>query len=143
MSELADFVLNTIRHVGGIVEPPAYGIYDVLLPEEVAGRWGIPAYQRLAFGDESPPQAGDVMVVGYGHPLVERLMEENWAEAACALAAINAVRLDKRGLAELARKTLAFPNARLAEIPRQSESPALCHYVRFNFKAAMLTDEKR
>jgi len=143
MSELADFVLNTFRHVGGIVEPPAYGIYDVLLPEEVAGRWGISAYQRLAFGDESPLEAADVIVVGYGHPLVERLMEENQAEAACVLAAINDVRLDKRGLAELARKTLAFPNARLAEIPRQSESPALCHYVRFNFKAAMLTDEKR
>jgi hypothetical protein len=143
MSELADFVLNTIRHVGGIVEPPAYDIYDVLLPEEVAGRWGISAYQRLAFDNEPPAEAADVTVVGYGHPLVERLIEESQAETACTLAAINDVRLDKRGLAELARKTVGFPNARLAEIPRQGESPALCHYVRFNFKAAMFTDEKR
>jgi hypothetical protein len=81
--------------------------------------------------------------VGYGHPLVDTLMEETRAGPVCALAAINDVRLDKRGLAELAHKTLAFPNARLSEVPRQAESSALCHYVRFNFKAALLTDEKR
>ena len=146
MSDLADFVLNTFRRVGGIVEPPAYGIYEVLLPEEAARRWGASVYQRLAFGDEAPAEAADaegVIVVGYGHPLVETLMEETRAEPVCALAAINDVRLDKRGLAELARKTLAFPNARLSEVQRQGESPSLCYYVRFNFKAALLTDEKR
>ena len=56
---------------------------------------------------------------------------------------VNDVRLDKRGLPELARQALAFPNARLSEKSRQSRTPALCHYVRFNFKAALITDEKR
>jgi hypothetical protein len=145
MSDLADFVLNAFRQAGGVVEPPAYGTYEALLPEEAARRWGIAAYQRLAFSDEAPAavtEAEDVSVVGYGHPLAERLMEETRAEPACTFAAINDVRLDKHGLAELARKTLAFPNARLSEAPRQVEATALCHYVRFNFKAALLTDEK-
>ena len=41
MSELADFVLGAFRQAGGIVEPPAYGIYEALLPEQVARRWNV------------------------------------------------------------------------------------------------------
>jgi hypothetical protein len=78
MSELADFVLNVFRQAGGIVEPPAYGIYEALLPEKVARRWNVSAYQRLAFTDEPLAEmagAEDVTIVGYGHPLVETLMD--------------------------------------------------------------------
>ncbi len=146
MSELADFVLNSFRQAGGIVEPPAYGVHEVLLPGEVARRWNVPAYQRLAFADEAPVEATgmeDVTIVGYGHPLVETLMEETRAEPACVLAYVNDVRLDKRGLLALARQTLAFPNARLSEAEHKGETAALCNYARFNFKAALITDEKR
>jgi len=146
VSELADFVLNAFRQASGIVEPPAYGIYEALLPEEVARRWHVPAYQRLAFADETLVEvtsAEDVTVVGYGHPLVDTLMEETRAEPACVLVHVNDVRLDKRGLFALARQSLVFPNARLSEAPHKGETAALCHYVRFNFKAALITDEKR
>ncbi len=146
MSELAGFVLSAFRQVGGIVEPPAYGIYEVLLPEEVARRWNVPAYRRLTFADESLAEvsdAEDVTIVGYGHSLVEMLMENVRAEPACTQAYVNDLRLDKRELLALARQTLAFPNARLTKAERKGESAALCHYVRFNFKAALITDEKR
>jgi len=146
MSELADFVLNTFRQVGGIVEPPAYGIYEILLSEEMARRWNVPVYQRLAFADNAPADvtdAEDVAIVGYGHPLVETLMEEVRAEPACVQSYVNDLRLDKRGLLTLARQALAFPNARLTEAEHKGESAVLCHYVRFNFKAALITDEKR
>jgi hypothetical protein len=146
MSELADFVLQAFRQAGGIVEPPAYGIYEALLPEEIARRWHTSAYQRLAFADEAPAEvddAEDVTVVGYGHPLTETLTDELRAEPACAQVYVNDLRLDKRGLPALARQALAFPNARLSEVPRQGQMAMLCHYVRFNFKAALITDEKR
>jgi hypothetical protein len=81
-------------------------------------------------------------VVGYGQPLVEALVEEIRATPACAQVYINGVRPDKRGLLALARQALILPNARLAEMPRQSETVAACHYVRFNFRAALITDEK-
>ena len=146
MNELARFILDAFRQAGGIVEPPAYGIYEALLPEEVARRWAVPAYQRLAFADVSPPEAVDpegFTVVGYGHPLVETLLEEVHAEPACAAVYVNDLRLDRRGLLDLARQTLAFPNARLVGVSGEIESAALCHLVRFNFKAALITDEKR
>jgi hypothetical protein len=146
MSELADFVLGAVRQANGIVEPPAYGIYEVLLPEEVARRWDVPAYQRMAFAGESlakSAEADDVSVVGYGHPLIDTLMVETRAEPACMRVYVNDVRLDKRGLLALARQALALPNARLSTVPHKSETAALCHYVRFNFKAALITDEKR
>ncbi len=146
MSELTDFVLGAFRQVGGIVEPPAYDIYEVLLPEDVARRWNVASYQRLAFSGAAPARvagAEDVTIVGYGHPLVETLVEEIRAEPACVQVYINDLRLDKRGLLALARQTLAFPNARLSELPHKGQSAALCHYVRFNFKAALITDEKR
>ena len=109
----------------------------------MARRWNVPAYQRLAFADESPPEvadAEDVAIVGYGHPLVETLMEEGRAEPACVLVHVNDLRLDKHGLFALARQVLSFPNARLSQAERKGESAALCHYVRFNFKAALITD---
>jgi len=158
MSELADFVLNALRQADAIVEPPAYGVYEALLPEEIARRWGVPAYQRLAFADQAPVEAAsqalaeipagvanaeDVTVVGYGHPLVDTLMEQARARPACSLVYVNDVRLDKRGLLALAQQALAFPNARLSELPRQDQAAALCYYVRFNFGAALITDEKR
>ena len=146
MSELADFVLNAVRQADGIVEPPAYGIHEVLLPEEIAHRWGVPAYQRLAFAGEPPAEVADtedVTLIGYGHPLVDTLVNEIRAQPACTLVHVNDVRLDKRGLLALAREALAIPNARLSEMPHKGQAAALCHYVRFNFKAALITDEKR
>ncbi|MFZ5918480.1 MAG: hypothetical protein ACOYZ7_16210 [Chloroflexota bacterium] len=142
MSELTDFVLNAFRHAGGIVEPPAYGIHEVLLPEEAARRWGVPDFVRLT-SDDAPPDVGEVVRLGYGHPLIETLAEELRTRPACAIAHITNVRLEKRGLAQLARQTIGLPNARLSELPRQVEQPALCHYVVFNFKVALITDEKR
>jgi len=154
MDELADFVLKYCQEAGAIVEPPAYGVYEVLLPDDLAARSGVPAYQRVAF-DDTPlvlpldlqsggkAEANEVTRLSYGHPLVESLIEAARQEPACARLYVNAVRLDKRGLADLAHQALSFPNARLVEVPDQIESPALGHYVRFNFKAALITDEKR
>ena len=144
MSELTDFVLNALRQAGGLVDPPAFDRYDVLLPDEVARRWQVPVYQRLAFA-EAPQADNDrepVTAIGYGHPLLETLVEEIRAEPACMQVFINSLRTDKRGLFSLACQALAFPNARLSEAPRQGEVVAVCHYARFNFKAALITDEK-
>jgi hypothetical protein len=185
MNELADFVLNYCREAGAIVEPPAYGVHEVLLPDDLAARLGVPAYQRFAFDDipaaeaessvvalrqavrqahhaaqdvalrpgpstslrtssgQAPHPTDEVTRLSYGHPLIENLIEAMRQEPACARLYVNAVRLDKRGLTDLAHQALSFPNARLVEVPDQTESPALGHYVRFNFKAALITDEKR
>ncbi len=159
MDELADFVLHYCQEAGAIVEPPAYGVYEVLLPDALAARLGVSAYQRFAFDDTSlellsalrpapekePPGAeeAEVTYLSYGHPLVENLIEMARQVPACTRLYANAVRLDKRGLADLARRALSFPNARLVEQKGSSESPVLGHYVRFNFKAALITDEKR
>jgi hypothetical protein len=167
MDELADFVLNYCREAGAIVEPPAYGVYEVLLPDDLATRLGVPAYQRFAFDDTplvlppvlrsaqdgnlqsgGPAGVGEVTHLSYGHPLVEDLVEAARQVPACAHLYVNTVRLDKRGLADLARQALSFPNARLVKVMGRNnepemESPTLGYYVRFNFKAALITDEKR
>ncbi len=141
MTELADFVLNYCRHAGALVEPSADGVYDVLLPDDVSAAWRVPALQRFAFEDGG--LSAEVTRLGYGHPLVEQMAESARSEPLCGRLYVNQVRLDKHGLADLARAAMAFPNARLVEAPRQTESRAMCHYVRFNFKAALITDEKR
>jgi hypothetical protein len=156
MDELADFVLNYCREAGAIVEPPAYGVYEVLLSDALAARLGVPAYQRFAFDDTLAAEewrmeneewrmgADDVTHLSYGHPFIENLIQAARQVPASARLYVNAVRLDKRGLADLARQALSFPNARLVgQVDNLSESPALGHYVRFNFKAALITDEKR
>lgn len=148
MSDLADFVLNAFRQKDAIVEPPAYGMYEVLLPDDVAYRWEVPSFLRLIFDDTSLAESdlgevNQVLYLGYGHPLVETLAEELRDRLACAVAHINNVRLDKHGLLPLARQSVSLPNARLDAVPRQVERPALSHYVVFNFKVVLVTDEKR
>ena len=141
MAELADFVLNYCRRAGALVEPSPDGIYDVLLPDALAARWRVPVLQRFAF-EEIEQAAPDVTPLGYGHPLVEQMAEAARSEPLCARLYVNQVRLDKHGLVDLARAAMAFPNARLVEAPRQTEGRVMSHYVRFNFKAALISDEK-
>lgn len=141
MPDLSDFVLDFCRAFGGVAEPPVYGVHEVLLPDSVAARLGIEPFQRFAFDDG----AGDegVTRLAYGHPLVERMAELVREIPACSRFYVNDVRLDKSGLAALARAALSFPNANLGQAPRALETRMLFHYVRFNFKAALISDEKR
>jgi len=143
MTDLHNFVLNFCRLSGGIVEPPAFGVYEVLWPEAVAARLGVGAFQRLSFDEEEQQgEADGLTVLSYGHPLIEEMTAAALSTPANTLLHINAVRLEKRGLAELARQTLRLANARLTPDPRQTEARALHHYVRFTFQAALITDEK-
>jgi hypothetical protein len=143
MTELRDFVLTFYRLAGGIVEPPNFGVHEVLLPETVAARLGVETYQQLVFDEEEPEGEDDeVTHLIYGHPLIEDMAQAIIGTPANTLLHVNAVRLEKRGLADLARQSLHFSNARLDPMPRQTEARTLHHYVRFSFKAALITDEK-
>ena len=140
MSDLQDFVLKYFQAAGGIIEPPAYDIYEALLPETVARKLGIEAFQRVTFTDDA---ADDATHLTYNHPIVEQMIKSAWETPSRARFYINEVRLDKHGLAELAQKTFSFPNARLYAAPQATEERALFHYLQINFKAALITDEKR
>jgi hypothetical protein len=143
MTDLSDFVFGFCRALGGVVEPPAYGVYDVLLPDAVAARLGVEPFQRLTFDEASAAASAGVTLLSYGHALIERMVEMTQAAPACARFYINDVRLDKIGLAALARSALSFPNANLVEVPHTLEARAMFRYARFNFKTALLSDEKR
>ena len=141
MSALADFVLDTYRLNGALVESRGYGLYDVLLPDALASALGLPALQRLAFDPLDPPSE-DVVYLSQGHPWVERLVQWVRRGPAPNRAYINTLRLEKQGLADAARQALGFPNARLVEARGSTQARASCHYVLFTFKVALTTDEK-
>jgi hypothetical protein len=144
MSDLADFVLNFCREMGGLVEPPAYGVYPILWPDDLAERLGVETYQKLAFDDSpAPTEAADLTRLNYGHPLIERIITEVRRRPVWGYLSVPEVRLDKRGLADLAVTVILLGNARLQVIPQTAEQITLNHYVRFNFKASLVTDEKQ
>lgn len=140
---LRELVLGYCRQVGALVEPPAYGIYEVLLPEEVAARWRVDPFQRFTFSAGEQDGRGEVTRLHYGHALVEEIINELRQEAANAHFYINMVRLEKPGLFNLIEKSFQFPNARLFGVPGAQERPALYETVRFNFKVSLVSDEKR
>jgi hypothetical protein len=100
-SELRNFFLGYCRLVGGVVDDPAYGITEVLLPDETARHLGVAPYLRLSFEERSTQDSPAKEVVHqplylhYGHPLVEGIVEEVRQRAANARLYINAVRLEK------------------------------------------------
>jgi hypothetical protein len=140
MSELETFVLGYLQEAGGIVEPPAYGVYEALLPDAAAARWGVPAYLQLAFtGDD---QDG-LTRLGYNHPLVEQIVQEAHGRSASTRLYTNDLRLDKSGVDELAVKSWVILNARTQLLKQSTMARVRSTYVRFNFKAAILSDEKQ
>jgi hypothetical protein len=140
---LRQLVLGYCRQVGALVEPPAYGVYEVLLPEEVAARWRVDPFQRFAFSAGEQDGRGEVIRLHYGHALVEEIINEVRQQAANAHFYVNMVRLEKPGLFGLIEKSFHFPNARLFALPEAQEKPGLYETVRFNFKVSLVSDEKR
>lgn len=137
---LARFVLDYLEHEGSAIAPAGFGVHEALLPEELAARLQIDSYLRLAFADGA---ADDALLLTVNHPLVERIAERLEQAAGDALVYINQVRLEKKGLFEAATKALSFPNARFSAKRDEMEQAALHHYLRCNFKATFLSDEKQ
>jgi hypothetical protein len=140
-TSLEQLVLGYFRQVGALVEPPAYGAYEVLLPDEAAGRWGVHPHQKVIF-DAAHQQAG-VIFLHYGHALIETIVEELRGRSANGQFFINNVRPDKPGFKSEIEKTFSLPNAKIFFIPAEKEKIRHHHYVRFNFKVSLVADEKR
>jgi hypothetical protein len=142
-------ILGYCRQVGGLVEPPAYGMHEILLPDEVAARWGVEPIQRFMFTSEGEAEAaagaaikdGAVTFISYSHPLVETVVEELRRKTANGLFFVNNVRLEKPGLYTVIEKALSLPNAKLFAVHGVVERQQLYHLVRFNFKASLVSDE--
>jgi hypothetical protein len=140
-TSLEQLVLGYFRQVGALVEPPAYGAYEVLLPDEAAERWGVHPHQKVIF-DAARQQAG-VTFLHYGHALIETLVEELRGQSANGHFFINNVRPDKPGFKSEIEKTFSLPNAKIFFISAEKEATRHHHYVRFNFKVSLVADEKR
>jgi hypothetical protein len=140
MSELETFVLGYLEQLDSIVEPPVFGIHEVLLPEEAAERWLLPVYQRLTFNDTEDDSATRL---GYNHPWVERMVAEAREQTASTQAYINGLRLNKKNLDKLAMQEWVVVNGRVSQQRRATQSRVRSTYVCFNFKAAVISDEKQ
>ena len=71
--DLSRFVLGFLEHEGGVVAPPAYGVHEALLPDDLAAQLQVDSYLRLAFGVEA--EAG-ALRLSVNHPLVEAMAGE-------------------------------------------------------------------
>jgi len=145
---LEELVLGYCRQVDGLVEPPAYGAFEVLLPDEVAARWSIASHQRFAFGPETDSNgsgAQNVVHLHFGHPLVETIVDEVRTKTANGCFYINNVRPEKPKLYEVIEKAISLPNAKMFPVPGvpAGEKVTLHYYARLNFKVSLIADEKR
>ena len=142
--DLGRFVLDFLEQQGSVVAPPAFGVYEVLLPEEMAAKLGVEDSLHLRFDMESTAgEAETALALSVHHPIVDKIANLVAQQPACAAGYINHVRLDKRGLVELAHKQVLLPNARLDLVPKMQERSEQHHYLQFNFKATILSEEKQ
>jgi hypothetical protein len=139
MDTIGEFVLSALRHQGALIEDNNFGLYECLLPESLARQLGIEAFITLNFSDEERP---NVLRLHYGHPVVEALITLCRTTSTYAHLYANHVRLDKRGLANIARSTVSLPKGRLIDGPDSFEIRQVFHYVRFNFRTTFISDEK-
>jgi len=137
---LEELVLGYCRQVGGLVEPPAYNIYEVLLPDDISARWGIESHQRFAF--DAAHLQEDAVYLHYGHPLVETIVNELRLQSANGQFFVNNIRPEKPGLYAVIEKAISLPNAKMFAVPKAAEQVHLHYYVCFNFKVSLIADEK-
>ena len=142
-TSLQELIIGYCNQVDGLVEPAGYGIYEVLLPDEVAARLGLSAHQRFTFSAEAVNEAKNVTYLHYGHALVDKIINELHLQTANGQFFINNVRPEKPGLFAIIEKSLPILNAKLFAVPGAAEQIRMHHYVRFNFKASLISDEKR
>jgi hypothetical protein len=142
-TSLSELVLGYCRQVGALVEPPAYGVTETLLPDEVAARWGVTPHQRFVFDAANNHAERGAVFLHYGHALVETIVDELRGQSADGQFFINNVRPEKPGLFAAVEKTFSLPNAKIFPIPMAKEQARLHHYARFNFKVSLIADEKR
>lgn len=142
-TSLEELVLGYCRHAGGLVEPPAYGIYETLLPAEVAARWGLVSHQHFTFDAEAQKEQAGLTFLHYGHTLVDTIVNELRWQSANGQFFINNVRPEKPSLYAAIEKAISLPNAKLFPVPSAMEQARLHHYARFNFKVSLIADEKR
>jgi len=146
MSELESFVVGYIEETGGLAEPAGPEMHEVIIPDNLARQWRVSAYQNLAFGTTTTsPTSPDVEFtrLSYNHTLVEAMIEDARLHPAPTHFYINDLRLNKKGLDELARSAWGLPNARVVPRPRAVIGRVLSTYIRFNFKATLVSDEKQ
>src|SRR4026207_1374123 len=102
---LSEFVLGYLEEVGSVVMPPEFGVYEVLMPEEVADSLLLDDYTRFAFTLSAHSEQADAALrLSVNPPLVESIAQTITRQPANARTFIRGVRTDKRGLAELARQ---------------------------------------
>lgn len=140
-TSLEQLVLGYFLQLGGVVEPPAYGAYEALLPDDVAVRWGISAEQKIIF--DAAHQQDGATFLHYGHALVETIVEELRGQSANGYFFINNVRPDKPGFKSEIEKAFSLPNAKIFFINNEKEAIHYHYYARFNFKVSLIADEKR
>jgi hypothetical protein len=136
---LEELVLGYCQELDGLVEPPAYGTYEVLLPDEAATRWGMKPHLRLAF----TPGSEKALHIHFGHTLVDSIVEELRQKTANARFFINNVRLEKPRLYEVIEKAFSLPNAKMFPVPGSAQKIQTHHCVQLNFKVSLIADEKR
>lgn len=142
--DLSEFVLGYLEEVGSVIMPPAFGVHDILMPEEIAAQLALSEESRVAFSShvEGEP-ADDALRLSVNHPVVETIARTITRQPANALAYVSGIRIDKRGLAELAQKHFALPNARLDALPKSQEEGKQHHYLFGNFKVTFVSEEKQ
>ncbi len=141
--DLQEFVLTYFDEVGALVERPAFGVADVLLPDDVAGRLGVEPLLRLGFSEEASAPYPDARHLTVGDTLVERIEEDVRGRGRATRWFINEVGVDKRNLFEAIKQAVTVANGWLQAEKTANEAPQRHYYVRFNFKVALITDDKQ
>jgi len=142
-NELETFVLRFLESHGALLDRPAYGLVDVVLPDEVSQRLGVDGYLRLTFNEEVAAAHSKATHLTYGHSLVDQITEAAREAGHVVHWYINPVRLEKPDLFQVIPKQMGLANGRLQSEKEAKPQPQLHHYLRFNFKAAFVSDEKQ
>jgi hypothetical protein len=142
MIQIREFLLAAMSHAGALIEDVGFNRHEILLSEELAKSWQMPTFLTMTFDETHEHKGVPCELITYGHPLLEKLVQDYRTYKAHSRLYATGLRLQKQDLADLARHSISLPKGRINHHPSGMQYPAIFHYIRFFFRVAIISDEK-
>ncbi len=134
MNTPLSFVQAWSAHQGAVVEPHPEGL-EILQPAGLSSTLGVPEHAR--YREQPEP---DAVWVGYGSPVLEKLLQEATRQVPWAVLSLAPYTLPREAPARAAAERFVLRNAvHTLEDARVGVAPRLVAYVRYS----LTTDDRR
>ena len=131
-------VISALSAYGAVVEERAEGLFEALLPEELAGRIGVNAgLFRFTFDPEAAAEEENIELLAFGSSLLSNLLDYGAARDRISHGYVTGLYLDDQRILSQVKRDVRVDGADVEFTGRKTLN---VHFIRFTFHASFTSD---